>query len=290
MLAHDAVRAPGGQGIVEAFVGSSDGALAGMRESRGVELAEIAHPVVGLCRNHPCLAAPGERIGEAGIVLEQNIRRGRQRLVECIPIDGVVGLDPERRHHGRTVESQVGGRGKILLLQVLHLLGERLLRRATGTGVPGNRAVIDHHGKGKAGVRLGFIHDHFRGLVDGITRAVPVQNDAVNSAADHVLNLFLDLDGIGGVVAHIHVVRLPEPQHHVSEDLGRSTGVKQRMNIHLADVGSTGIAVGLRCEAGGRAGVTRGLRRQGSCGNDFETAREAGHGKQQAHYSRCKTQ
>jgi hypothetical protein len=54
-------------------------------------------------------------------------------------------------------------------------------------------------------------HYVLRSLVDGITRSVPVDNHAIDAAADHVVNLTLDLRWVRLAVTNIHVVRLTEP-------------------------------------------------------------------------------
>ena len=77
---------------------------------------------------------------------------------------------------------------------------------------------------------------------------------------------------------------LPEPQHHVSEDLRLGRRVKQGVNIQLADVAGAEVSVRLRDKAGGRAGVVRGLRGQGSGRRDRQVASAAGKRK---HQDRC---
>ena len=100
----------------------------------------------------------------------------------------------------------VGGRGKVLLLDILQLAEQRLLRAAARAGIPLNRALVDHDGEGKARVGFGFRHDHLCGLVLEAIRTVPIDDHAINAAADHVGNLTVDLRRIGGTVAHVHVV------------------------------------------------------------------------------------
>ncbi len=58
---------------------------------------------------------------------------------------------------------------------------------------------------------LSLCHDEFCGVIDAIVRAIPIKNDALDSTADHVGDLVVDLYGIGGTVAHVHVVRASEP-------------------------------------------------------------------------------
>ena len=97
------------------------------------------------------------------------------------------------------------------MLNVLKLTNQRLLRRAAGTGVPFDGPMIDHDGKGETRVLLSFGHDELRSLIHCIVWPIPVNDDAVNAAADHVGNLALDLCRVSGTVSDIHVVRLTEP-------------------------------------------------------------------------------
>jgi hypothetical protein len=78
-------------------------------------------------------------------------------------------------------------------------------------GVPLNGSGIDHDGESKARVILGFGLDEFGAFVNGIIRPVPVNDDAIDSAAHHVINLSLDLRWIIRAVANIHVAGAAEP-------------------------------------------------------------------------------
>jgi hypothetical protein len=68
-------------------------------------------------------------------------------------------------------------------------------------------------------------HHEFGCLIDGIVWAVPIDNHAINAAADHVGDLVMDLVGIRRTIAHIHVVRAAEPQQQMGIDLGSCTGI-----------------------------------------------------------------
>jgi len=92
---------------------------------------------------------------------------------------------------------------------------------------------------------LGFGHDELRGLVDGVTGAVPIDDHASDAAADHVRNLALDLRGIGRAIADIDVVTLAKPEHQVGVNLGRRSGIKQSVNIVLTDISSPQVAIRL---------------------------------------------
>jgi len=74
-------------------------------------------------------------------------------------------------------------------------------------------------------VVFGLCHHQLRSLILKVVGTVPVDDHAINAAADHVINLTLDLRGIGGVVADIHVRRIAKPQEQVSIDFRRRAGI-----------------------------------------------------------------
>ena len=76
-------------------------------------------------------------------------------------------------------------------------------------------------------MRLCFGHHELRCLVDAGVRTVPVDDHAFDSAADHVRNLTVDLRCVGGTVADVHVIRLPEPEQQVRVDLGIRPQIEQ---------------------------------------------------------------
>lgn len=92
---------------------------------------------------------------------------------------------------------------------------------------------------------LSLCHDEFCSVIDAVVRPVPIENDAIDSTADHIRDLLVDLACIGGTVTHIHVVRTPKPQHHVGVDLGAGARIKQRVHIDLAYIGGASIAIRL---------------------------------------------
>jgi len=55
----------------------------------------------------------------------------------------------------------------------------------------------------------------------------------------------MDLFGIGGTVADVHVVRTSEPQHQVGIHLGRRAGIEQGVHVHLTHVGGGSIPITL---------------------------------------------
>ena len=84
-----------------------------------------------------------------------------------------------------------------------------------------------------------FGHNQLRGLVNASVRTIPINDDTVDTAADHVCNLTVNLGGVGGTVADIHVVRLSEPQHEMSVDLSVGAGIQQRVHVDLAHITGT---------------------------------------------------
>lgn len=150
---------------------------------------------------------------EAVVVLEQKGRPRRQGRAYIVPVDRIGEINIEVCDHWPSRQGHVSLRGEVGLLHVLQLADENLLRRTTGTGIPFNRTLVDHDRKGKARVSFRLCHHQFRGLVDAVVRSVPVDNHPVNSAADHIFDLPMDLLCVGRVVADIHVIRASEPQH-----------------------------------------------------------------------------
>ena len=134
--------------------------------------------------------------------------------------------------------------------------------RTSGTGVPFQGTLIDHDGKSEARMAFGLCHDRLRRLVDEIVWSVPVDNHSINAAADHVINLVLDLRRISGTIADIHMAGLPKPEQQVGIDLRRRSRIKQRVDVDFADVSGSPIAVRLAQETVRRARVVGGLSRE----------------------------
>jgi hypothetical protein len=111
--------------------------------------------------------------------------------------------------------------------------------------MPLNRALIDHDGHGEAGMLLRLGNDEGGSLIADVALSVPIDDDSVNAAADHVVNLPGYLLGIGGTVADIHVIRAPKPQYEVGVDGSGGVGVQQGMNVDLTDIAGAKIAIRL---------------------------------------------
>ena len=115
-----------------------------------------------------------------------------------------------------------------------------------------------------------FGHHSKRGCIrEGVPRPVPVNDDAINSATDHVPDLTMNLRWILRVVAHAHVARITKPRHEVRIDLCAVARVQQRVHIHFADVGRPQVPVALRLKAICGAGVVGGLRLKRSGRNNL---------------------
>lgn len=96
---------------------------------------------------------------------------------------------------------------------------------------------------------LSFVHHQLGRLIDAIVRTVPVDHDTIDSPADHVSDLPMNLARIGRTVADIHMVRTTEPQKQMRVDLAARARVEQRMHIDLAHIAGAGIPVGLITES-----------------------------------------
>ena len=57
LLAHDPIRAPGCQCVVESFVGGTHRLFIRQRHASLIEARQVTHPVVGRGRHHPRVAA-----------------------------------------------------------------------------------------------------------------------------------------------------------------------------------------------------------------------------------------
>src|SRR5258708_35720674 len=106
-----------------------------------------------------------------------------------------------------------------------------------------NRSGIDQDCESKSRMFFCFIHHRLGGLVDEIIGTVPVDNDAVNAAADHIGDLALHLGGIGGAVADVHVTAIAKPKHQMSEDFCSGAGVEHGVDVHFAHVVSAQVPV-----------------------------------------------
>ena len=210
---------------------------------------------------------------ESIVVLKEKDRLRGKSGGDSVPINGVGKVNVEIRDHRLSLVRQVRRRREVGLLDILQLADQSLLRRTSGAGIPLDRALVDHNGEGEAGMSLGFRHHEFCGLIDAVVRAIPIDDHAIDSAADHIGNLPVNLRRIGGAVAHIHVVRPSEPKQQVSVDLRARAGIEQGMDIHLADIPGTCIAIGLPAKIVGRTRIVCRLRGQRGGGYNIVSCR-----------------
>jgi len=135
---------------------------------------------------------------------------------------------------------------------ILQIVDQCLLWRAAAAGIPLNRSLINHDRESETGMRFSLRHDLQSSLIQKIPRPIPVEDHAIDAAADHVINLSFDLVWIGGVIANVHVARFTEPENHVGVDLCGRAGVEQGVDVDLAHVPGTKVAVreGLKAVCG----------------------------------------
>jgi hypothetical protein len=209
-------------------------------------------------------------MGEAALVLKKEQRPCRQGCIHRVPVNGVGKVDIEVGDDRPTANLHVRRRSEVSLLHVLEMLDERLLRTTARTRIGADRPLIHDDGEGKAGIGFGLVHHKLRGLIRCAARPIPIDHDAIDAPADHVADLPLDLGGVGGAVADVHVIGSAEPEHQVGIDPGRGARVKQRADTYLAHASRTEIPVRLRREGIGGAGVVGSLCFQRCSGNDGE--------------------
>ena len=160
-------------------------------------------------------------MSESIIVLEKKRGLGRQRRSHCFPVYGVREIDIEIRDHGSPIQFHIRLGWKVGLLDVLHLCDQSLLRRAPRTRIPMDRTLIHHDREREAWMCLGFRHHELGRLVDTVVGSVPVNDYAVDSPADHVCNLPVNLRRVRRTVSDVHMVRSTEPEHEVRVYLRR---------------------------------------------------------------------
>ena len=263
MLAHDAVRSPCRQSIVESFISCSDRLLDRVRNPRIVEARQIAHSIIGSGRHHPRITAVAKHVGESVIVLKNKCGMRAQRSIGRIPVDRRIGkIDVEVRNHRLSLDRHVSRRSKVSLFDVLQIADQGLLRRASRTGIPLDRTLIDHDRECKSGMALRLRHHQLCRLIDGIVLSVPIDNHSIDSAAHHVVNLTFHLRRVRGAVTYVHVVRSSEPQEQMGINFRRRSRIKQGVNVNLAYVSRAPVVIRLSRKAICRTGVVGSLGRQ----------------------------
>ena len=117
---------------------------------------------------------------------------------------------------------------------------------------------------------LHFLHHANRSSVCVVCGTVPINDQSIDAAADHVHDLAVNLSLVPGNVADLHVTVIAEPRHEVGNDLRARARIQKCMNILLADICSGRISVGLRHEAVCSACIVGGQCLQRCCGNDLQ--------------------
>ena len=133
---------------------------------------------------------------ETVVVLEEKDGLAGEGSRDGIPVHGVREVDVEIRNDRFALPSHVSVRRKIGLLDVLQLLNQSLLRRTTGARIPLNRPLVDHDCEGESGMSLRLGHHQLGRMVNTVVGSIPINDDALNTAADHVGNLPMHLGGI----------------------------------------------------------------------------------------------
>ena len=182
---------------------------------------------------------------ESIVVLEQKSWLRRKRSPYVIPVDRIRKINVEIRHDGLPLPGHVSRRRKIRLLNVLQLANERLFWRTTRTGIPFDGSLVDHDRKRKSRMGFRFHHHQFRGLVNAVVRTVPVDNHSVDTAADHIGDLPMDLFRVGGAVSDIHVVRSAKPQQQMGVNFRSGSGIEQIVNVDFTDIADASVPVAL---------------------------------------------
>ena len=259
LLGDNAILSPRRQSVVETFIGRSDSLFLWRSQAPLVEFRQVAHPEIGT-DNYPRIAAPTHGVRETTTVLKNEVRVSAGGRFHRIPVDGVMQVDVKIGDHGPSVDPHVCGRRYKGLFYVLHLFDERLLRRTALTRTQLDGAFIHHDGKSEAGMLFDFCHYRQRSLIgERVPKSIPVDDHALNTAADHVGNLTVNLRRILGVVTDTHMAWIAKPGHQMRVHLGTRSGIQERMDVHLAGIASSHVSVALRNKSIGRAGIVGSL-------------------------------
>jgi hypothetical protein len=90
LLSHDAIRSPGSQRIVEAFVSGAHRLLGRIRQAGIVETRQIPHPIVSSRWHYPRITAVSKQVGESVVVLEDIGGFRAQLPGRCVPVYGRI--------------------------------------------------------------------------------------------------------------------------------------------------------------------------------------------------------
>lgn len=120
-------------------------------------------------------------MSEPVVILKQESWLDGQGRVGRVPVDGIGKIDIKVGDNRLSLQCHVRRGRKVGLLNVLELIDQGILRRATRTRVPFDRSLINHDGKGEPGMGLRLSHDQFCGGIDTVVWAVPIDDDAIDS-------------------------------------------------------------------------------------------------------------
>lgn len=107
------------------------------------------------------------------------------------------------------------------------MIHQRLLRGAACAGMARDRAFIHHNGEGKSRMNFRLFHQREGGVIAGRALPIPIDDDAIDPAADHVLHLPCNLRAAGGVISHIHVAFSSKPAHKMRVNFGVISRIEQ---------------------------------------------------------------
>lgn len=73
--------------------------------------------------------------------------------------------------------------------------------------------------------RLG--HHQLRRVINAVVGAIPINDHAIDSPADHIRNLIVYLSCVIRVVADVHVIRAAEPEQKMRVNRGVRSRIEQ---------------------------------------------------------------
>lgn len=167
-------------------------------------------------------------MGKTAAVLKNEVRVSAGGRFHRIPVDCVVQVDVKIRDHRLAIDSHICGRRYKGLFYILHLFDERLLRSTALTRTQHYGAFVHHDGKSEARMLFDFRHYRQSSLIaERVPKSVPVDNHALNTAADHVRNLTVNLRRILRVVTNAHMAWITKPGHQMRVHLGARSRIQE---------------------------------------------------------------
>src|SRR5260370_4886549 len=244
-----AVGTEHGQCVIESLIGRARGGTAGGLRG-GVEPVKRSQLLVKSIAGvdvHPLKRASGKALLQALRTAKHEQVARRQSGQHPLKVDEKL-RDAKHEDCGFSVQTQVGGRRDKLRGDKVQV-ADQLAGDVTSVADRGinNGAWVFHDRKLESGMGLGFLlHQNGGGAEDVHIEAKPVDDRAVDAAADHVLYLAVDLSRIVGTIAHIYVVRPAKPGEEARKHLGVGTRVEQCLHPHFPPVPCPYVPVTLR--------------------------------------------